>query len=311
MPIVSGQQLEGFAEDMDNNLEACCVIYAMCAYTMLVALDTGGPGLLSCDHTIGPEPITILQAAVEMRKSRTYDGTAPTTAIIVSAFLCASYERLGFASFAWFYLREATTLVYTAGLCDEEYYIRNGLVRTSRERCLFWYLFIKERVYALKGHKPLSLSASIDLPTVDNVELDTQTLFTFAQLVNLYGQIDVDFFTAWNQPSAPISQQWLTQLQRQMQDAIPVTTNTIDSPMIDLLCSRAWIQTLIWQLALRRGLLSSHSGVETMTFNFPYDIGSKVTRAIAAFPIETLRCHGASLVRVWKALLNIALLTSS
>ena len=104
-----------------------------------------------------------------------------------------------------------------------------------------------------------------------------------------------------NHPNASgtVDQTQLVQLQQQIRDALPASANLYPQD-IDLTCSQAWLQTLIWQLALRHGLLSSKSDVKAMTFDFPYKVGSNVARLMADYPTATLREHGAILVGHWK-----------
>src|SRR5690606_6966284 len=68
----------------------------------------------------------------------------------------------------------------------------------------FWLLFITERAYALQRHRPLSLNATIDLPTAttaDDDPEDAEIISGFLDLLALFRNFNSDFVSTWNSSS--------------------------------------------------------------------------------------------------------------
>lgn len=154
------------------------------------------------------------------------------------------------------------------------------------------------RAYALQKHLPLTLHATIS--TIDDVEPQTSTsLAGFVHLVNLYRPFDDTFIGLWNKSRADCSARWLAQLQQQLTRALPAFLNTTESQAADLRCSQQWLRTVVWQLSITRGYLSSANQDSSMTFRYPIDIAKDLVAVMSGLSKQSMEIHGLGLVSVF------------
>ena len=213
-----------------------------------------------------------------------------------SFFLFAVFFCLGKDNSAWFYLRESITMLQLLNLHEDTTYATMADSQYAIYcRRTFWLLFITERAYALQRHRPLTLMPSICLPTFDLAE--ATILPGFLDLVTLFQKFDNKFISFWNRPSlSPLSVQPVVQLQQFLKDAIPKVSERTEIQQADLLISRQWLKTIVWQLCVSRRLLSSNTTVEAMSFHFPVVIAREVILILRLLPFQAFQTHGVGIM---------------
>jgi len=144
--------------------------------------------------------------------------------------------------------------------------------------------------YALQRHRPLTLQATITLPTPneDPTEL-APPLTGFIHLVSLFRPFDDMFISLWNKARSDYSPAYLSALQKQLTEALPAYLNSTESQAADLRTSQQWLRTMVWQPSIQNGCLSSGSVDPSMTFQYPVEIASQ-------FSHQSMEVHGISLV---------------
>lgn len=152
------------------------------------------------------------------------------------------------------------------------------------------------RAYALQKHRPLTLHATIGLPTVD-VENPNATT-GFIHLVNLYRPFDDTFIGLWNKSRSDCSTYWLARLQQQLTEALPNHLKTTDSQAADLRTSQQWLRTMVWQLSITNGFISSTSPDKSLTFQYPIEIAQDLVAVTTRLPKQSMEVHGIGLVSV-------------
>lgn len=150
------------------------------------------------------------------------------------------------------------------------------------------------RAYALQKHRPLTLHATIGLPTVN--QDSTNSLTGFIHLITLYRPFDDTFIGLWNKSRTDCSTYWLAQLQQQLTEALPAFLNTTESQAADLRTSQQWLRTMVWQLSIANGFLSSTSPDTSMTFRFPIEIAKDLVAVTGQFSKQSMEVHGIGLV---------------
>lgn len=94
---------------------------------------------------------------------------------------------------------------------------------------------------ALQQHRPLTLHATISLPTLDEDPTETVELNGFIHLVNLYRPFDDTFIGLWNKATnAKPPGDWLRRLQQDLSEALPVYLDCTESQAVDLRLSQSW-----------------------------------------------------------------------
>ena len=148
MPILHRERLEEHVQAMDVSAESYCLISSLCAFMIIQPGITIPPNLL--EYTDAPVSnldmgTALVEETLRVRRSYDYIEMPTTKAVITSFFLFACYFGLNKHNTAWFHLREATTLSQILGMQDENTYVSEDLIESSRKRRLFWLLFVTER----------------------------------------------------------------------------------------------------------------------------------------------------------------------
>jgi len=156
----------------------------------------------------------------------------------------------------------------------------------------------RSRAYALQRHRPLSLQATITLPTEHDDPSDTQAhhLHGFIHLVNLFRPFDEQFVALWNKTRSDCSPSYLAALQKQLSDVLPTYLNTTENQTADLRTSQQWLRTMVWQLSMQNGYLSSGNDDLSMQFGYPVEIARDLVTMTQQFPQQSMEVHGIGLV---------------
>lgn len=247
LPILERQQLGKSIREIDYSQEAYCLVSSMCAFVLIQ------PGMGMNGRTNEDDPAfqgnqhvaeILVADVIRVRKSYEYIESPGTDAIIVSFFLFGCFFSLDKHAVAWYFLREATTLAQNLGMVEENAYFTGEPVENARRRKLFWLLFVTERAYALQRHKPLSLHATIELPSADETD---RAITGFLYLIELFRPFDDTFVGLWNKSRNDCSTALLAQMQKQLQEALPPNMPVTESQEADLRTT----QQVSWQGAMR------------------------------------------------------------
>ena len=299
-PILHRQKVGETIGQMETNVEAYCLVVSLCAYMMIQPNMVIPPDAFQ-DLDVQPQPSlqlghTLLQEALRVRKGYNYTENPTIWSVITSFFLFGSFFCLDKHNTAWFHLREATTLAEIMSMHEESSYKSPDIVENSRKRRLYWLLFVTERAYALQQHRPLTLHATINLPTLEEDATETVELNGFIHLVSLFRPFDDTFVGLWNKARTGCSTDWLAQLQQQLSDALPLYLHSTESQAVDLRCSQQWLRTMVWQLSISHGFLSSAAADNAMSFKFPIEISRDLVAAASGFTHQAMEVHGIGLV---------------
>ncbi|KAF1827297.1 uncharacterized protein K489DRAFT_289958, partial [Dissoconium aciculare CBS 342.82] len=300
-PILHRQKVGETIGQMETNVEAYCLTYSLCAY-MMIQPNMELPAEVFENTPLQPQPSlqlgqTLLREAIRARKAVNYNEEPTIWSVVTSFFLFGCYFCLDRQNTAWFHLREATTLAQIMGMHEESNYQMPDIIESSRRRRLYWLLFLTERAYALQQHKPLTLHATINMPTCDEDPSETTELSGFVHLVNLFRPFDDTFVGLWNKSRVGCSTTWLAQLQQQLSAALPDYLNCTESQAVDLRCSQQWLRTMVWQLSISHGFLSSSAAADSsMNFRFPIEISRDLLTAASGFSQASMEVHGIGLI---------------
>ncbi|KAI1003337.1 hypothetical protein K3495_g4870 [Podosphaera aphanis] len=301
LPILHRGRLEQQILYADQNIDTYCLLTSLCAF-MMIQPGMGIPGdPLRLDSLPGANIVSgnlLMQETLRVRKNYDYLEAPTLNSLATSFFLFGCYFGLDLHNKAWFHLREATTLAHVNGLQREETYLQFDAIDASRRRSLYWLLFVTERAYALQRHRPLSLQATINPPTQHNDPVDPQAckLGGFIDLVNLFRPFDEAFVTLWNKTLTKCSPNYLASLQKDLTEALPSYLNSSESQTADLRTSQQWLRTMVWQLSMQNGCLSSAHDDPSMTFQYPVDIARDLVSMTSHFSHHSMDIHGIGLI---------------
>ena len=296
-PILHRQRMGEIISQMEVSTEAYCVVVSLCAYMMIQTnMDSVFPG----SHAKSQPPLvigqTLLHEAIRVRKSLNYIENPTAWSVVTSFFLFGCHFCLDRQNAAWFHLREATTLALIIRMHEEDTYATPDIIDNTRRRRLYWLLFVTERAYALQQHKPLTLHATINLPTLDEDPSETVELNGFLHLVNLFKPFDDTFVGLWNKNKKIATSEFFSRLQQQLSDALPSCLESVETQIVDLRCSQQWLRTMVWQLSISHGFLSSTAADNAMSFKFPIEISRDLVNATSQFAQHSMEVHGIGLI---------------
>lgn len=125
---------------------------------------------------------------------------------------------------------------------------------------------------------------------------ETVELSGFLHLVQLFRPFDDTFVGVWNKTREGCTTDWLVQLQKQLSNALPSYIQSTETQAVDLRMSQQWLKTMIWQLSISQGYLSSQASDQSMTFNFPIELSRDMVAAASNFSQMAMEVHGIGLV---------------
>jgi len=144
----------------------------------------------------------------------------------------------------------------------------------------------------------LTLQATINLPTAADDPTEPQPpLAGFVHLVTVFRPFDDMFVALWNKTRSDCSPSYLAALQQQLTEALPTYLNSTESQAADLRVSQQWLRTMVWQLSIQNGCLSSSHENPSMTFQYPVEISRDLITMTSGFSHQSMEVHGVGLVR--------------
>lgn len=303
-PILPRNRINNAISQMSTNAEMYSMIVALCAAIISSQQPDPKPG--SPPATFDGLPIScpssddLVKEANRARQFCDYTETPSLFTVHTSFFLFGALFNLDKHNSAWFHLREAITLIQTLRFHDETTYLLPSMAADAIwARRMFWLLFITERAYALQQHRPLTLQRTIELPVITADEAESGILSGFLDLVSLFKDFDDTFLALWNatqiDPDKANSSALLS-LQSTLKSAVPNVSQRAEVQQADLLVSRQWLKTMVWQLCVSKGLLSSSSYDESMSFTYPITIARDVVLVSRSLPTHAFEPHGIGIL---------------
>jgi hypothetical protein len=297
-PIFHQQRLQNLvATQSSTSPEVYCLAAVMCSFIMIQPgmVMPGTPGAQQDTNRYSNAEL-LLQEALHVRKSYDYVENPSLIAVQTEFFLFACYFSLEKQNAAWYHLIQATTLAQMTGMHEESSYLTGDKVENMYRRRTFWLILLTERAYAMERHRPLTLHPTIELPDPEEDPADRAIISGFLHLINLYRHIDDDFIGLWNKTKSECSTAWLAGLQRKLLDALPPKLTSTESQAADIYSTQHWLRTMVWQLSIMNGYLSSSSTDSCMTFQYPIEIARDLIRDITSLSQDSMEVHGVGLI---------------
>ncbi|KAK7426634.1 hypothetical protein QQZ08_006812 [Neonectria magnoliae] len=299
LPILDRRQVEQQMLYMEQNRDAYCLMTSLCAFIMIqpgMTMPANDP--YNLDMNPGATLISsqlLLEEALRVRKGYEYQDSINLNVLATNFFIFGCYYGMELHEKAWYYLREATTMIHMAGMNKEEHYMPLDAAEATRRRRLFWLFLVIERAYAIQRHRPLTLQATIHPPTVGDDPSDplVHQLNGFIMLVNLYRPFDDAFTATWNKARRHLSAQHITGLQKQLNDLVQ-SYMCQDSNLTDLRTNQQWLKNTSWQLS--NGTIGSNSD-DSISFQYPMNMSRELLMSMASqFPSQGMELLGSGLI---------------
>lgn len=315
MPIFGRQYLSSLkAEYRHGPAEIYCLVLALCSF-ILVQPGMSFEGMpMPASYEENPAAARyrlaelLLQEIHQIRRiTIDYIDNPTLFSAQTSFFMFGSYFGLEKANAGWYHLREATTSAHMLNMNEEATYKTGDTEENLRKRCFYWLVLLTERGYALHRHRPLSMLATIELPTVDPNASDASIMYGFVYLASLFRLIDDEFMALWNKAKSECTTSYLSNLQTQLVDALPPTLQCTENQAADVKVTQHWLRCMVWQLSITDGYLSSNTTEPSMAFTYPIQIAKDLVKDMNTLSQQALEVHGVGLVsihlRLWTSLI--------
>lgn len=298
-PILHRQRAQETVMSIEHSTEAYCMIVALCAYVMIQANMTVPPELLPRSEMAHLSNISIghvlVEEAIRVRRGLDYLENPSHLSVLTSWFFYGCQFGLGRDNSAWSYLRCATTQAQLLGWHDEEAYKSDPLDNTRR-RVLYWLLYVTERTHALHKHRPITLFPTIHPPSLDEIPSERPIASGLDMMINLFKPVDDTFINVWNKVRTLANPTWTAQVQNQLSEALPSYFDCTESQAVELRVTQQWLRTMLWQLCVSQGLVSSVAADHSMTFKYPIEISRDLLSMTHQFSQHAMEVHGVGLI---------------
>ncbi|RGP66873.1 hypothetical protein FLONG3_8704 [Fusarium longipes] len=248
LPILDRAYIESQLPSLERNHDTYCLFTALSAFMMLQP----GMGFPTADYNLSMEPganiaasTILLEECLRVRKGIDYWENPSLNVLATNYFIFAIHYSQEAHRNAWFYLREATTMIHMSGQHDEEKYPQD--MDSVRRRRLFWLFLSAERAYAMQRNHPVTLHASVNLGNCGEDPADAfhpNLQSEFFNMCGVFRHIDENFLNIWKHTSYRLDGQAITALGSQihkMQPAYP--------PGAAYQGVQNWLKTLAWQVS--------------------------------------------------------------
>lgn len=115
-------------------------------------------------------------------------------------------------------------------------------------------------------------------------------------MINLFKPVDDTFINVWNKVRTLANPTWTAQVQNQLSEALPSYFDCTESQAVELRVTQQWLRTMLWQLCVSQGLVSSVAADHSMTFKYPIEISRDLLSMTHQFSQHAMEVHGVGLV---------------
>ena len=253
-PITPILQRDSFYESLPefrNSPSMYALVSALCASLFnQVELSETASGI---SKSVLSTDFFIAEAKHAREKAGDYIEKPTLSDVHTSFFIFAGLFDIDRHNSAWFYLREAITLMETLKLLEEQTYLKMDPQTALFCRRTFWLLFVTERTYALQSNRQWAMSPTIDLPTTSPDDPDDKIICGFLDLVRLFQNLESNFISKWNwsyrnpvlrtsldfsDPARRASAANLAALQSALGNSLPLIGERTDAQKADLLTTK-------------------------------------------------------------------------
>jgi hypothetical protein len=168
--------------------------------------------------------------------------------------------------------------------------------RARRQRA-YWECFIHKRFTALSESMPICLEPLDTLPEHDPT-LAPEVEQGWNLIIQTFKLIDREFIQLWLGDRSLVTSEFIERKHQELDVDQWQTEVSMLSAMqqADLIITRQWLRTLVWQLAMSNILLSSESKTESLALTFPLRLSSQLRQFLTRKSHESVGIHGSGIL---------------
>ncbi|KAF2458710.1 hypothetical protein BDY21DRAFT_341101 [Lineolata rhizophorae] len=241
----------------------------------------------------------LLSKAIDIQGPVTLDDHPTIRKIMSSTFLEICFMALRKYDLAFYYLREAITMIHMMRIENPEAMQNLDSSERARRQRLYWEAFVHERFLAIADFRPCVLSPLWEMPEFDP-SLPYGIHEGFYQIIKLFRLMDDDFLRRWLGDRSLVDVPWVEEKHKQLDDDLKEWEVEVgmlnDMQQADLIITRQWMRTVIWQMAMSNCLLSSTAAKDCMTFQLPLRLSTQLRHFIIKISPKAIGIHGSGIL---------------
>ncbi|KAJ5567199.1 hypothetical protein N7535_006505 [Penicillium sp. DV-2018c] len=311
-PIITDSEVRHSIRKMDTEREHAAFVYAFTAVTLdltrsshshwhstetISKSNSNSNSPASASTPISTLITDLMRQSVESQQPLVI-GLRPTILrATTSIFIQMCAMSLGHYDLGFFYLREAISMIHMLRINDKPTQSTLNLSERARRQRLYWQCFIHERFMSIVYFSPVTLPPHSQYPEDDpTVEPGIQQGWT--QVIKTFCMLDASFISLWIGDRSQVSAEWVEKKHRELGDELwEVEVSALSElQQADLVVTRQWMRTLLWQMAMSNCLLSSHASCPSLELEMPLRLSVQLRRFLTRISQNMIRVHGASMI---------------
>jgi hypothetical protein len=295
-PIVDRQHLWLMVKDPERlkRVEAR-LLWSICALT-LMAVDAWPSFDLQSRTKAAREHI---RRCLEDRTHSDYAEVVAPDDVLTSLFIAVTFFDLKCRNQAWFYIREAISLAQLADMHAIDEDSKLDPTEKIRRQRIYALLYVTERGAFIHDMLPVSIFVSPKLLCERLPDEDPSIPSGLDMLFHLFSLLTYDFVRARSRlPSTEsIGNEYniFAGLQERLRQDLDVTAVS-EIQRADILITQQWLRLVVWQTALKLGLISSTATDPSYTYSYPVQIALALCEVIKTLPSTAIEVHGLGIV---------------
>ncbi|KAG7719008.1 hypothetical protein KL949_002132 [Ogataea haglerorum] len=219
------------------------------------------------------------------------------------------------------YLREAVSLAEVLKMHEPQSLFHLSPFEAHRQKKIYYLLVVTERYVSFKTNLPVLLEPSIPLPETD-FEKSSNSLYGFTTLCAIFSATDKQFYVELHTKvletgrthnmfqipetnlfqdftlngSTELKRLWLLEIQQKLQIRIDVDRIATSAQKVNVIVSKAWLQSLGWLIASANFLVSSDENpaveYECFDIRFPLKVANELLSSLQNLPDHAFRYNG-------------------
>ncbi|KAK0658533.1 putative sucrose utilization protein SUC1 [Lasiodiplodia hormozganensis] len=308
-PVITEADVHACVQRMHTDNEAISFLYIFAAVTInLARVD-----FLQCMPGIREQIATLVQRCFDHRPRFNIAHKPTPLQVMTSIFIEICLMGLQKTDLALLHLREAQSLVKMMHIDDAEIMSSFSAPERAKWQRAYWECFIHERFSALTDWEPVMLDPLPSLPEHDPLMSPTiQQGWNY--IIQTFLLIDRKFVDFWRGDRSQIPSEWINSKHRQLDDEQWPRSELALLPAMqqaDILITRQWLRTMLWQMAISSMLLSidpAESDVENeagggdgggsshLSLTMPLRLSSELRLCITHLSPQAVGIHGSGIL---------------
>lgn len=295
-PIITETEVRESLIKMNTEREHAAFIYAFTAVTLDLTRSSQLP-TKSSPQTASTQITDLMRQSVETQQPLVIGFRPSILRATTSIFIQMCAMSLGHYDLGFFHLHEAISMIQMLRINDKTANASLTTTERARRQRLYWQCFIHERFMSIVNFSPATLPPHTQFPEED-MFLGAEIQQGWMQVIKTFCMLDASFIGLWVGDRTQVTASWVERKHRELDDALwEVEVSALSElQQADLVITRQWMRTLLWQMAMSNCLLSSHASCPSLELEMPLRLSSQLRQFLTKISQNTIRVHGSSMI---------------